>query len=111
MAADRVCSRIGGEIREEFKLEDLGLAIQVKCSLSKSFEESSRSLNVTLLGREFSPLSYAYAKDVCEKKISSAKMLNDSIMRRAVAELYTDRRELHKLVLASLLRVPVILFR
>jgi len=46
-----------------------------------------------------------------KRKISSAKMLNDSIMRRAIAELYTDRRELHKLVLASLLRVPVILFR
>jgi len=37
VAADGVHSRVGGEIREKFKPENLGLAIQVKCSLSKSF--------------------------------------------------------------------------
>jgi len=61
VAADGVYSRVGGMIRGGFSAEELGLAIQVKSSLSKSFAKSIGGLNVIFLGREFSPLGYAYA--------------------------------------------------
>ena len=59
VVADGAYSRIGSRIRGRFRLEDLGIAVQVKCDIGERVKEYI-NYNIILLGKEFSPFGYAY---------------------------------------------------
>ncbi len=60
IAADGAYSKIGGRIRGRFKIQDLGLTIQVKSAPSRRLTELTSKLNIIFLGGEFSPFGYAW---------------------------------------------------
>lgn len=46
-----------------------------------------------------------------KRRMSSSRFLRDPKMREIIAELYLDKREFQQLVLASLLRTPLIFLK